>query len=130
MTRTAYNLNPPPFPFSPRFPMLLSGLLAATLAASPRLHAAEAGSSAARRSLTFDCDQRYVSQRLAGWLLGTDNFSQTHDRRPALYAEVARACATGAAMVRIEGVREGVRGTFLSQHREAAIASAGQSPEA
>jgi hypothetical protein len=111
MTRTACKLNPIPFPS-----LILPAALLAALVASPRSHATEAGYSAARRSLTFDCDQRYASQRQAGWLLGTDNFSQTHDRRAALYAEVARACATGVAMVRIEGVREGVPGTYLSQH--------------
>lgn len=101
MTRIACKLNPIPFTFS--FLMLLSALLAVAVFVSPRLHAAEAGYSAAKRSLTIDCDKRFISQREAGWLLGTDNFSQTYDRRAALHAEVARACAGGVAAVRVHG---------------------------
>jgi hypothetical protein len=103
MTRTAYNLNPIPIPLPFPSLMLLSVMLAAVLVASPRLRAAEAGDPATRRSVTFDCDKRFISQRQAGGLLGTDNFSQTYDRRTALHAEVARACAAGVATVRIEG---------------------------
>lgn len=103
MTRTAYNLSTTAFPLP--FLMLLSALLAAVLFFSPRLHAAGAGDSTAKRSLVLDCDKRYVSQRQASWLLGTDNFSQTYARRAALYAEVARACAAGVAAVRVEGKR-------------------------
>lgn len=99
MTRTAYNLNP----ISTLLLMLMSALLTAVLFSSPRLHAAEAGYSTVKRSLTIDCDKRHVSQRQAGWLLGTDNFSQTYERRAALHAEIARACATGVAAVRVEG---------------------------
>lgn len=106
MTRTAYNPNTIAFPIP--FLMLLSALLAAVLFLSPRLHAAEAGYSAAKRSLTLDCDKRFISQQQASWLLGTDNFSQTYDRRAALRAEVARACADGVAAVRIEGKRADV----------------------
>lgn len=104
MTRIAYNLNPIPLPFL----ILLPTLLAAVFFLSPRLHAAEAGYSAAKRNLTFDCDKRFISQRQASWLLGTDNFSQTYARRAALYAEIARACADGVAAVRIEGKRADV----------------------
>ena len=108
MTRNACNLNPIPIPFPTPLLMLVSALLAAALVVSPRLHAADArhsdaGHSTVKHSLTIDCDKRHVSQRQAGWLLGTDNFSQTYDRRAALYAEVARACATGVAAVRVEG---------------------------
>lgn len=102
MTRTAYNLNPISIPLPFPSLMLLSVILAAALVASPRLHAAEAGDPATRRSVTFDCDKRFISQRQAGWLLGTDNFSQIYDRRAALHAEIARTCATGVATVRIE----------------------------
>jgi hypothetical protein len=108
MIRTACNLN--------RLPllMLVSALLTATLVASPRLHATDAGPSTDMRSLIIDCDRRHVTQRKASWLLGTDNFSQTYDRRAALYAEVARACATGIATVRIEGRKATVAVTRLS----------------
>lgn len=98
MTRTACNLN--------RIPMLLlSAVLAAALFVPPRLHATEAGYSAAKRSLTLDCDKRFISQRQASWLLGSDNFSQAYARRAALHAETARACADGVAAVRVEGKR-------------------------
>ncbi len=109
MTHIAYNLN--------RIPllMLLPALLTAVLFFSPRLHAAGAGYSTVKRSLTIDCDKRYVSQRQASWLLGTDNFSQTYDRRAALYAEIARACAAGVAADRVEGKRAGVPVARLSQ---------------
>lgn len=113
MTRTAY--NPSTTTFQPPFLMLLSALLAAVLFFSPRLHAAGAGDSTTQRSLVLDCDKRYVSQRQAGWLLGTDNFSQTYARRAALYAEVARACAAGVAAVRVEGKRANVPVARLSQ---------------
>ena len=108
MTRTACNLNPIPIPFPTPLLMLMSALLVAALAVSPRLRAAEArhsdaGYSTGKRSLTIDCDKRHVSQRQAGWLLGIDNFSQTYERRAALHAEIARACATGVAAVRVEG---------------------------
>ena len=109
MTRTAYNLNPIPLP------MLLPALLVAVLVASPRLHAAEAGYSATHRSLTIACDNRYISQRQASWLLGTDNFSQTYARRAALHAEIARTCAAGAAAVRVEGKRANLPVAQLSQ---------------
>lgn len=115
MTRTAYNPNPISIPLPFPSLMLLSVMLAAALVASPRLHAAEAGDSAARRSVTFDCAKRFISQRQAGWLLGTDNFSQTHARRTALYAEVARACAAGVTAVRVEGGRAGASATQLSR---------------
>jgi hypothetical protein len=118
MTRTAYNLNPIAIPLPLPLPlpslMLLSVMLAAALVASPRLHAAEAGDPATRRSVIFDCDKRFISQRQAGWLLGIDNFSRTYDRRAALYAEVARACATGVAAVRIEGRKAAVAVAQLS----------------
>jgi len=84
-------------------PMLLPALLTAVLFLSPGLHAAEAGYSTAHRSLTIDCDHRYISQRQASWLLDTGNFSQAYSRRAALRAEVARACAGGVAAVRLEG---------------------------
>lgn len=113
MTRNAYNLNPAPFAFP--LLMLLAALLAAALVFPPKLRAAEARSSAAKRSLTMDCDKRFLSQRQAGWLLGTDNFSQTYARRAALYAEVARACATGVVAVRVEGKRADTPVTQLSQ---------------
>ena len=111
MTRTAYNLNP----ISTLLLMLMSVLLTAVLFSSPRLHAAEAGYSTVKRSLTIACDNRHISQRQASWLLGTDNFSQTYDRRAALYAEIARACAAGVATVRVAGKRAGVPVTRLSQ---------------
>lgn len=95
MTRTVENTNRIPFL------MLLSTLLAVALLSSPRLHAAER--AAAKRSLVVDCDNRFVSQRQAGWLLGTDNFSQTYARRAAIHAHVARACTAGVARVRVEG---------------------------
>ena len=105
MTRTACNLDPIPIPFP--LLMLVSALLVAALVVSPCLRAAEtrhsdAGYSTGKRSLTIDCHKRHVSQRQAGWLLGTDNFSQIYDRRAALHAEIARTCATGVATVRIE----------------------------
>lgn len=83
--------------------LLLSAVLVAGLPASPSLHAAERGAEC--RSLAVECGQRHVSQRRAGWLLGTDNLSQTYDRRAAMHTEVARACASGATTVRVEGVR-------------------------
>ena len=109
MTHIAHNLNP--FPCL----MLLSALLAAALIASPRLHAAEAGYSATHRSLTIACDNRYISQHQASWLLDTGNFSQTYDRRAALHAEIARACMAGVAAVRVEGKRANLSIAQLSQ---------------
>jgi hypothetical protein len=106
MTRTAHNPNPNRIP-SPSL-MLLCTLLAVALAAAPRLQAAETAHAAANPGLDVDCDQRFISQQQASWLLGTDNFSQTYDRRAALRAEVARACADGVAAVRIEGKRADV----------------------
>lgn len=111
MSRIASKPNPIPLPS-----LVWPAVLLAALVVPPRSHAAEAGCSAARCSLTFECAQPYVTQRQVGWLLGTDNFGQTHDRREALNAEVARACAAGVARVRIEAAREGVSGTYLSQH--------------
>ena len=106
MTRTACNLDPIPIPLP--LLMLVSALLVAALVVSPCLRAAETrhsdtGYSTGKRSLTIDCHKRHVSQRQAGWLLGTGNFSQTYERRAALHAGIARACATGVAAVRVEG---------------------------
>lgn len=103
MTRTAHNPNPNRIP-SPSL-MLLCTLLAVALAAAPRLQAAETAHAAANPGLDVDCDQRFISQQQAGWLLGTNNVSHAYARRTAMQAEVARACATGVAAVRIEGNR-------------------------
>lgn len=99
MIRTAYN--------SSRFPspVLLSVMFAAVLAASPGLHAGEAGNSTSRRSLTVDCGRRHISQHQASWLLGTNNVSAAYARRAALHADIARACAAGVAAVRVDGKR-------------------------
>ena len=109
MTRIAYNLN--------RIPLLilLAASMAALLVTAPRLHAAEAGYSTPHRSLTIACDNRYISQRQASWLLDTDNFSQAYARRAAIHAGVARACAAGVAAVRIEGKRASEPVARLSQ---------------
>lgn len=109
MTRITYNLN--------RIPslILLAVSIAALLITAPRLHAAEVGYSAPHRSLTIACDNRYISQRQASWLLGTDNFSQTYGRRATIHAEIARACATGMSVVRIEGIRASAPVARLSQ---------------
>ena len=106
MTRTAENMN--------RIPslMLLSSLLAVVLLSSARLHAVERG--AAKQTLVVDCDKRFVSQRQASWLLGTDNFSQAYARRATIYAHVARACTAGVAKVRIEG-REDAAATWSAR---------------
>ena len=111
MTRTAYNLNP----ISTLLLMLMSALLTAVLFSSPRLHAAEAGDSTVKHSLTIDCDKRHVSQRQASWLFDTGNFSQTYGRRAALHAEIARACMAGVAAVRVEGKRANLSIAQLSQ---------------
>lgn len=102
MNRTACKPIRTSFPAVPAS-LLLSAVLAAGLPASPSLKAAER--SAERRSLVVECAQRHVSQRRAGWLLATDNLSQTYDRRTTMQAEVARACASGVAAVRMQGAR-------------------------
>ena len=109
MTRTAYNLDRIPFL------LLLSALLAAALVSSPRLRAAEAGHPATGYHQTLDSGKRFISQQEAGRLLGTVNVSQTYARRAALYAEIARACAAGRAMVRVEGKPANTPVTRLSQ---------------
>ena len=103
MTRTVHNLNPNQIPLPSL--ILLSTLLAVAVAAAPRLQAAETAHSTANPGLVVDCDKRFISQQQAGWLLGTHNVSHAYARRTAMQAEVARACATGIAAVRIEGNR-------------------------
>ena len=49
--------------------------------------------------IAIDCDHRYISQRDAARVLRTDNFSQTYAKRQVLYADVARACHSGARQV-------------------------------
>ena len=107
MTRTAEKMNRIPFL------MLLSTLLAVVLLPSPRLHAVER--TAETHSLVVDCDKRFVRQRQASWLLGTDNFSQTYARRAAIYAHVARACTTGVTRVRVEGRQDAVAATWSAR---------------
>ncbi len=110
MTRIACNLNRIPLP------MLLAALMAALPVVSSRLHAAEAGySTPARHSLTIACDKRHISQRQASRLLGIDNFSQAYARRAAIHAQVARACAAGAAAVRLDGEPASAGAARLSQ---------------
>lgn len=94
MTRAAYNSN------RILFLMMLMMMLLTTTQFSPRLFAGER--TAETRSLTIDCQDRHISQRDAGWLMGTDNFSQTYARRAGLHADIARACARGVAAVRVE----------------------------
>ena len=96
MTRATYN------PSRISFLMVLLMMLLTTTQFTPRLLASDR--TVEQRSLAIDCQNRYISQRDAGWLMGTDNFSQTYARRAELYANVARACAAGVAAVRVEGM--------------------------
>jgi hypothetical protein len=85
-----------------RIPWLLTllTLLLTTTQYAPPVHARDR--HAGERSLTVDCQDRHISQRDAGWLLGIDNFGQTYAKRERLYAEIARVCAAGFTTVRIE----------------------------
>ena len=51
---------------------------------------------ATTHTVTVDCDHTYISQRDAARVMRTDNFSQTYTKRQSLYANVARACKSGA----------------------------------
>lgn len=61
--------------------------------------AAYAQPPATTHTVTVDCDNTYISQRDAARLMRTDNFSQTYTKRQSLYANVARACKSGARQV-------------------------------
>lgn len=61
--------------------------------------AAYAEPPATTYTVTVDCDRTYISQRDAARVLRTDNFSQTYTKRQSLYANVARACKSGARQV-------------------------------
>ena len=61
--------------------------------------AAYAQPPATIHTVKVDCDLIYISQRDAARVLRTDNFSQTYDKRQALYANVARACKSGVRLV-------------------------------
>ena len=94
MIRIAHNPN------RTLFLIALTMLLLTTTRFTPPLFAAE--QQAVDRSLVIDCQHRHVSQRDAGWLLGTDNVSHAYARRAQLYADVARACAAGSTAVRVQ----------------------------
>jgi hypothetical protein len=61
--------------------------------------AAYAQPPATSYTVAVDCDHAYISQRDAARVLRTDNFSQTYTKRQSLYANVARACKSGAGQV-------------------------------
>lgn len=61
--------------------------------------AAHAQPPSTTSTFTVDCDHTYISQRDAARVLRTDNFSQTYAKRQSLYANLARACKTGAGQV-------------------------------
>ena len=98
MTKITHNLNRSAWMLT--LLMLLLMLLLTSTQLSPPVQARER--MAGERGLTVECDNPYISQRDASWLLGSDNFGQTYAKRRQLYAEVARVCAAGFETVRIE----------------------------
>lgn len=85
----------------PRNPCLTTVLLLALIApASPAAPAASTTTAAApSTTIAIDCAHRYISQRDAARVLGTDNFWQTYAKRQSLYAHVARLCHSGVERV-------------------------------
>ncbi len=94
MTQIAHNHNR-----IARLPTLLM-LLSTAIPFSPPVQARER--MAGERGVTVECGRPYISQRDAGWLLGSGNFGQTYAKRRQLYAQIARVCAAGFETVRIE----------------------------